>query len=90
MMPNKVVYSKQFSKHFAKRILNNESLEKSFVKAVELFLKDRNLSQLHNHKLRGSKKGLRAFSITGDMRIIYREYEQYYLFVDIGTHNQVY
>jgi len=35
-------------------------------------------------------KGLRAFSVGGDLRVVYRETEEYYEFLDIGSHNQVY
>ncbi len=34
---------------------------------------------------------LRAFSVTGDIRIVYFEInDESVLFLDIGTHNQVY
>jgi addiction module RelE/StbE family toxin len=47
---------------------------------------------LKNHALKGKLKGKRAFSITGDCRVIFEEYDNYVLviMVDIGTHNQVY
>lgn len=37
-------------------------------------------------------KGKRAFSVTGDMRIIFEEFDDYVLVImlDIGTHAQVY
>lgn len=45
---------------------------------------------LNDHSLKGSKDGHRSFSITGDVRVIYRETESAYIFKDVGTHNQVY
>ena len=45
---------------------------------------------LDDHALIGSMKGLRAFSIGGDVRVVYREADEYYEFLDIGSHNQVY
>jgi mRNA-degrading endonuclease YafQ of YafQ-DinJ toxin-antitoxin module len=34
--------------------------------------------------------GLQAFSITADIQIIYREEPTYFLFLDIGSHQQIY
>ena len=47
---------------------------------------------LRNHPLKGSMVGRRAFSVGGDMRIIFKEYENYtmVLMLDVGSHNQVY
>ena len=35
-------------------------------------------------------KGLRAFSIGGDLRVVYQETEDRYELLDVGSHNQVY
>lgn len=46
---------------------------------------------LRDHKLVGTLKGLRAFFITGDVRVIYiEENDDSITLIDIGTHNQVY
>lgn len=47
---------------------------------------------LKNHPLKGSMLGLRSFSVSGDVRVIFEEYEDYtlVLMLDVGTHNQVY
>lgn len=46
---------------------------------------------LKNHPLKGKKKDYKAFSITGDYRITYKLISKSkVIFVDIGTHNQVY
>lgn len=45
---------------------------------------------LHDHRLAGKMKTLRAFSVTGDIRMVYQlEGESLYLY-DVGSHNQVY
>lgn len=43
-------------------------------------------------KLDTKRRGKRSFSVTGDMRIIFEEHENYtmVLMLDVGTHNQVY
>lgn len=47
---------------------------------------------LYNHPLKGAMTGKRAISVTGDVRIIFEEYNNYVLVImlDVGTHNQVY
>ena len=43
-----------------------------------------------DHKLIGSLEGFRSFSITGDIRVVYRKDGAEIELYDIGTHNQVY
>lgn len=45
---------------------------------------------LKSHKLSGFKKGLRSFSLTGDMRVVFRIDGEIIRLYDIGSHNQVY
>ena len=47
---------------------------------------------LRNHPLKGGMSGKRAISVTGDVRIIFEEYDNYVLVImlDLGTHAQVY
>lgn len=44
----------------------------------------------HDHALTGKLTGKRAFSVAGDIRVIYVELEDAIVFLDIGSHNQVY
>ena len=59
---------------------------------IALFAENRLNPQLRDHALTGNMIGKRAFSVTGDYRVIYeeREHELVFLFIDIGTHSQVY
>ena len=45
---------------------------------------------IYDHALTDGLEGKRAFSITGEIRVIYVELEGCIVFLDIGTHNQVY
>ena len=45
---------------------------------------------INDHGLKGKKRMFRAWSVAGDVRVVYRETEDYYEFLDIGSHNQVY
>jgi addiction module RelE/StbE family toxin len=65
-------------------------LDKVFEKRLRLFLADPKQSILKDHGLTGTLKGLRAFSLGGDMRVIYRKTKSVVELFDIGSHNQVY
>lgn len=86
----KVTVSKSFKKNYKKRI-NSQSLKIKFKKRLELFIKDPRLKILRDHKLKGQMSSYRSFSITGDVRVIYEVMgTNHVLFIDIGSHNQVY
>ena len=56
-----------------------------------LFLDNPTYPLLNDHALKGDQSGRRSFSITGDIRVIYRKMdESTVLLLDIGSHNQVY
>jgi len=80
----------QFIKHYKKRIAFNAKMDQQFDERLELFIKHRQDPLLQNHVLKGDKLGLRAFSVTGDIRVVYKETDDAYIFLDIGSHNQVY
>lgn len=80
-----------FKKSYKNRIASNKRLVQQTEARITLFETDRKNSKLRDHKLTGAKKDLRAFSVTGDIRIIYLPIsENEVIFIDIGTHNQVY
>ena len=83
--------NKNFKKAFKTRIKNNSKLVKKAKERVSLFVKNPRNPILKDHQLTGDKKEFRAFWITGDIRIIYfLVSKNEVLFIDIGTHNQVY
>ena len=87
----KVEYDRVFKKHFKVRILPNKSLVKRYEQRFRIFLTDRKKSVLYDHKLFGKFREKRAFSITGDIRVVYKEVNRdYCIFLDIGTHPQIY
>lgn len=83
-------YTKKFRKNFNKRISRNKKLNQQFLERLQLFLRNPQEPFLKDHKLTGAKKHLRAFSITGDIRVLYYQEGGKIYLVDIGTHNQVY
>jgi mRNA-degrading endonuclease YafQ of YafQ-DinJ toxin-antitoxin module len=57
---------------------------------VKLFASGERGTPINDHALAGTKEGQRAFSITADVRVVYIETPTAIVFLDIGTHNQVY
>lgn len=45
---------------------------------------------LRKHQLKGDSSDFMSFSITGDIRVIYKDYNDSILLIDVGSHNQVY
>jgi addiction module RelE/StbE family toxin len=89
-MTKPIIYTKQFKKQFRARILPYPKLKAKFYKRIELFVHDKDSSLLRDHVLKGHLQYYRSFSIANDLRVIYQEYDDSYLFMKIGTHNQVY
>jgi len=85
-----ILYHKNFLKNYKKRIVSNEKLDLQFKSQLEKFLADPSDVTLKNHKLTGQMKTYWSFSVTGDVRVIYRKVADDILLYDIGTHNQVY
>lgn len=79
-----------FEKHFKQRISPQEKLIKQFKERLALFMAGKLGNPLHDHALTGKLAGKRAFSVAGDIRVIYIELEDSIVLLDIGTHNQVY
>ena len=83
-----VHFSKTFTKAYNKL---DKKIRNAFIDRLELFVVDEFNSRLSNHGLKGSYKGVRSISVTGDFRAHYvirdtdiRE------FIEIGTHSQLY
>lgn len=86
-----IKYHSTFLKHYKKRITPYASLKKKFKERVVLFLANKSNPLIHNHPLGGDLEGYCAFSISGDVRVIYKyESDDIILFCDVGSHNQVY
>lgn len=86
----KILFHKNFLKNYHKRIAFNQKLDSHFKERFAIFQSNSKNSLLKDHRLTGKKKEYRAFSITGDIRVVYKIYGDTILFYDIGTHNQVY
>jgi len=86
----RIEYSKQFQKRLKQRYGHQPQVIEQFKRRLNLFEAGVRKEPINDHTLTGKLKGLRAFSIGGDIRVVYQETTDHYLFLDIGSHNQVY
>ena len=82
--------TKGFDKSYKKRITPIRNLRETYIDRVKAFQKGEHGNPLDDHALKGKMKGKRAFSIAGDVRVVYEETHSAYIFLDVGSHNQVY
>lgn len=85
----KIFFHKSFDKSYKKL---PKKLKDKIDDVIEKFRLNPFDPILKNHQLSGKLKGRRAFSVTGDYRVIFEECDDYVLVImlDVGTHNQVY
>lgn len=84
----RIFSTKRFQKRFEKL---PKKVQNQFEKRLDVFLKNPFDASLQNHHLKGYLVGLRAFSVTGDYRVIFRILDHESVkFIDVGTHSQVY
>lgn len=80
--------SKGFKKKFKKL---PAKIKQQFEQKIIIFPVDEYQSVLNNHRLSGEYGDYQSINVTGDYRAIYKKLDQdTVLFVDIGTHSQLY
>jgi mRNA-degrading endonuclease YafQ of YafQ-DinJ toxin-antitoxin module len=88
----KIAFSSTFKKAFKKKGLSEQSLSE-FWNRVNMFIADPFDKRLKTHKLSDKMKKLWSFSIEYDIRVVFYftdEKPQSAVFIDIGTHDDVY
>lgn len=86
-----IVLSSKFRRAFRRKIRGNKILEKRFRDRVVIFQTDPFDPRLKSHQLSGELQGLWSFSVDYDARVIFSFVKpDTALFVDIGTHDEVY
>jgi addiction module RelE/StbE family toxin len=84
-------YDPSFKRAYKKKIKRNKQLEELYWDKVKIFMKDPFDERLNTHKLSGELKDLWSFSIGYDMRVaFYFANGNKVVFVDIGTHDEIY
>ena len=66
-----IVWDPGFKKAYQKKIKTDDNLKKKFWKTMKLFSSNPFSKQLRTHKLTGTLKGLWAFSVDYDTRVIF-------------------
>lgn len=86
-----VSFSSAFKRAFKKRIKGNTDLEGKFWQKLEQFTVDPYDPSLKTHKLSGKLKEYWSFSVDYDERVLfYFTEDEKAVFVDIGSHDEVY
>jgi len=81
----------KFRNAYKKRIFPFSELVSKTEERIKFFKENPRNPVLKDHGLRGRRSNLRSFSVTGDIRVIYQLVDKdNALFLDIGSHNQVY
>lgn len=87
----KVDYSAGYISDLNTLLLNNYELKEEIIKRIKWFRKKPSDSRLDDHILTGKLAGRCAFSITDDIRILYKWVgKNRVLFLAIGGHGKVY
>jgi len=87
----KVSYNSSFKRAFKRKLVTGSEREARVRSKIALFLYDPFDKELRTHKLSGRLKGYWSFSVEYDLRVIfYFEDAETAVFVDLGTHKEVY
>lgn len=85
----KLIFHKNFDKAYQKI---SAKIQLKVDETIEVFCGDPFEKSLRNHPLQDDLKGKRAISVTGDIRIIFEEYDGYMIveMLNVGKHTKVY
>jgi len=83
----KLDYHKDFRKQFARLPVK---IQDKFGERMALFLQDKFNPILNNHSVEPTYPDCRSINITGDYRTIFKEADEFCIFVKIGTHSELY
>jgi len=85
------VYSPSFKRSFKKYLQKHPQKRDRIKQRIDEFLEDPYAPHLKTHKLSGILKGLSAFSVENDLRVIFKfESEDLVVMMDVGAHKDVY
>ncbi|MDI6766133.1 MAG: type II toxin-antitoxin system YafQ family toxin [Bacteroidota bacterium] len=87
----KVCFDPTFKKAYRKRIATSEKLKQHFFELLHVFINDPFDAKLRTHKLSGKLDELYSFLVDYNIRVIfYFADKEKAVFLDIGTHDEVY
>lgn len=87
-MSNEVLFSKKFNKQFKKL---SPAIQSRFAARLSVWSREPMNHKLNHHVLTGKLAGFHSINVGGDLRALYREYDNnIVVFERIGTHSQLY
>jgi addiction module RelE/StbE family toxin len=89
-MKRKIDYSPTYLKKVKKIVKKNPQLKRSYTELLIKLANDPFDTTLHTHALTGELKGKYACSLTYDLRVIFKLYDNIIHLLDIGSHDEVY
>ncbi len=86
-----LIWGSSFKRAYKKELTAKPDLKPKIAKALETFVVDPYHPSLKTHKLSGKLRGLWAFVVAYDCRIVFQFLDkQNVLLIDIGKHDEVY
>lgn len=85
-----IEYKPTFLKAFKRLVKRSPNLKRKALKRIFLFQNNPFHNSLHSHKLTGRLQDFFSFSVTADTRVVYYWKKGSAVFIDIGTHDEVY
>lgn len=82
-----IKYHRYFKKSFKKIPVK---IRRNLFETIKLFTTEPFHKSLNNHPLKGRLHGLRSINVTGDIRIHYEDHGHFVMFMNIGTHSELY
>jgi len=86
-----VAFSSSFKRAKKKRIDPDKKTEQKFWDTLHIFIQNPFDTRLRTHKLSGRLENLWSYSVEFDVRVIfYFSGDHKVVFIDVGTHEEVY
>jgi addiction module RelE/StbE family toxin len=86
-----LIWGSSFKRAYKKVTAANPELKPRIARALEVFVDNPYHPSLRTHKLSGKLKGMWAFVVTYDCRIVFQFLDdQDALLIDVGKHDEVY
>ena len=86
-----LIWGSSFKRAYKRVVAANPDLKPKIAQALETFVANPHHPSLRTHKLSGNLRGLWAFLVAYDCRIVFQFLdEQDILLIDIGKHDEVY
>lgn len=82
-----VIFYKTFEKKFAKL---PKSIQRQTSERIHIFIQDPMAPVLNNHSVEKRFPGCRSINVTGDYRAIFKTQAAAAIFINIGSHSDLY